>query len=695
MGLRVIEGGDEVLGRIRELRSYVGELEAGQPLDRRRQITNEMSEESFYGELVAAAMLSDEMSDVIHDLLARLVTAPDCLTAGEHVRKLFTTRLREVSAADNRPGKTLLDALPDEMSRRLPLSVGLLRVPGWFDVSATGTWLGAPGSGSARPVAPVPLIVAGRTSDALSERQYLTIMWWDPAVGSWRRVQTPREIALTATRIVTLSGRGMPVTSVSARAVVKYLAAFEAANTERLPSVQVTDRLGWWPATADTVDDLRAFVLPDVVMGEPGVVTFQAPENSDDVVRHVKRKGTWTGWCETVGSFAEYPLLFVGLYAVAGSILLPFTGCSNFTLNFSDETSVGKTTAMRLAASAVGKPSETNGYLASWASSQTWRERTSGVLGSCPLLLDELKRARSIDEAVQFVYDHWQGIGGGRGTPTSVQARCSWRSIMLSTGEGPITSATAMSRDRHGGLAGRVIELRGRPMGPENEHNGNEAKRLQRDVLENYGHMVPAMVTRLLDTRPSWPYLMEVYREAVEEYTAWPGVSDRAIGGRLADYLAQISVGRYFVHDVLLVPGPAEDPLPAVADSALSLAADRNRAVRMLYRLRTWLLSNDACFVERARTQNGQPLVPHWGWAGSWPRDSGDSRWTHVLFLQSYLDRLMDSWRVSPAEVIDAWIARGYVDGTRNHPTKMFEFLEKGLTVPCYAIRREAIEGDV
>jgi len=691
MSLQVIEGGDAVVAHVRTLREQVDELEADPTITRRREILADMADDSFYGGLVAASLLSDEMADAVMDLLARLVAAPDCRTKGEAVRKLVLTAFREAVRSDSRPGAMLQEVLPVEIAKLLPITVRILHVPGWYEVGENGTWLGAPGSGASKIVAPVPFIVAGRTVDATTEKQYLTLMWWDPAIQKWRRVQTPREIALTATRIVSLAGQGLPVSSVTSRNVVAYISAFEAANTAALPSVQVTSRLGWWPLDAGDTKDFRAFVLPDAVIGEPGSVTFQAPENADDIVRHVRRKGTWQGWLDMVGSFAEYPLLFASLYAVAASVLLPFTGCPNFTLHFADETSVGKTTAMLFGASAVGKPTETDGYLGSWATKQVWRERTAGVLGSLPFFLDELKRARNVDEAVQFVYDHWQGIGVGRGTPTSVQARCSWRSVLLSTGEGPITEATISSRSQHGGLAGRVLELRGRPMGPDSQHNGEQAKRLRREVQENYGHLVPVMVGRLFDVRESWGYLADLHRQAAEEYSRWPGVNDQSIGGRLAEYLAQLDVASYFLHEVLGVPAPVADPLPAIADSALGMAAKESRAVRMVYRLREWLSSNEASFFERARTHEGQPVVPYYGWAGSWPK--GD--WTHILLLKHALERLIASWGVAPVEVTEMWVTRGYIDGTRTKPTRLVDLAGIGIAVPCYAIRREVIEGPI
>ncbi|MBK9367391.1 MAG: DUF927 domain-containing protein [Deltaproteobacteria bacterium] len=88
--------------------------------------------------------------------------------------------------------------------------------------------------------------------------------------------------------------------------------------------------------------------------------------------------------------------MFLGLYAALVPPLLDLLPhSSNFILDLCGETSLGKTTALRFAASAWGCPDERgSGLFYSWDASRVFIERAAALGDYLPLFLDDTKRAR-------------------------------------------------------------------------------------------------------------------------------------------------------------------------------------------------------------------------------------------------------------------------------------------------------------
>jgi len=114
----------------------------------------------------------------------------------------------------------------------------------------------------------------------------------------------------------------------------------------------------------------------------------------------------------------------------------------NFIVDWANRTSTGKTTALRVGASAWGNPDERAGHtvLPSWDASRVWVERASGLLSGIPLFMDDTKRAKNSKMVSELLYTVAGGRGRGRGNTTSLAATCSWRTVLLSSGEAPATS---------------------------------------------------------------------------------------------------------------------------------------------------------------------------------------------------------------------------------------------------------------
>ena len=168
---------------------------------------------------------------------------------------------------------------------------------------------------------------------------------------------------------------------------------------------------------------------------------------------------------------------------------------TNFILDFSGETSMGKTTALRLAASVWGSPDERGGGIVyAWDVSRVFVERTAAMLDYLPMFLDDTKRARRSEDVGKTLYDYASGVGRGRGSLQGLQRVTRAHGVLLSTGEAPATSFT-----NDGGTRARALCLWGSPFEGTNRATEAAVSKVQRMVLDNYGHAGPRLVRYLLD----------------------------------------------------------------------------------------------------------------------------------------------------------------------------------------------------
>src|SRR5262249_9142027 len=151
--------------------------------------------------------------------------------------------------------------------------------------------------------------------------------------------------------------------------------------------------------------------------------------------------------------------------------------------DFSGPTSQGKTTTLRLAASCWGCPDETqqSAALGTWDSTRVWIERHSNVLHNIPLILDDTKRARR-NQVGQTLYDVANGRGRGRGSVKGTQASGTWQTLLISSGEAPITSFT-----EDGGTRARVLVVWGSPFGGNDDATAQTVQGVSETICENFG----------------------------------------------------------------------------------------------------------------------------------------------------------------------------------------------------------------
>jgi len=182
-----------------------------------------------------------------------------------------------------------------------------------------------------------------------------------------------------------------------------------------------TDRIGWHG---------RAFVLPKKTIGDAGErFVFQ----SDNAVENTFRtKGSAKQWRDRVGALCvgNSRLAFAVACAFAGPLLRP-AGMESGGFHYRGDSSSGKTTALKMAASVYGGAN----YLQRWRATDNALEATAAQHSDCLLILDELAQ---IDPktAGECAYMLANEQGKARATRTGTpRPRQAWRLLFLSAGE--------------------------------------------------------------------------------------------------------------------------------------------------------------------------------------------------------------------------------------------------------------------
>jgi len=203
-----------------------------------------------------------------------------------------------------------------------------------------------------------------------------------------------------------------------------------------------TDRIGWHPTEGGA-----AYVLPHQTIGDEAErIVFQSDSQMENTFRVRKDAAAWR---DRIGALCvgNSRLVFAVACAFAGPLLRP-AGMESGGFHFRGDSSSGKTTALRLAASVNGGPS----YMQRWRTTDNALEAIAAQHCDALLILDELAQVEGkvAGECAYMLANEQSKARATRGG--APRARLSWRLLFLSAGELGLADhmAEGMKRTRTG-----------------------------------------------------------------------------------------------------------------------------------------------------------------------------------------------------------------------------------------------------
>lgn len=604
-------------------------------------------------------VVSGQMATTLRTILRKKQKAADRAAQEENKR---AARLRVADEAEDLPG--------------LGAAVGRTDLPDGIDIPGSYRvrdgeivllHVNDKGETEVVPVAPRPIFVSGVLRDLDSSAEWLHLEWlregagWHSEIVRASLTQDPR--AFIATR-----DHGAPVAYHNIRRVCEWLAAQQESS--ELPTAHATARLGW-QGKGGTLGFMWGRQLirggidvpPDVAPGgwPDGWVRLQAEDGASQLADGYHAAGTWAGWLQAIEPVGKYPIAMLGIYAGLSACLLGvIPHAPNAIIDWSGDTSHGKTTLLRIAGSCWGQPDERapGAVVHSWSATDAGSEGAATMLQHLPLILDDTKRASTAkggaDRIAATLYQVANGKGKLRGRPDGLRKTPSFRVVCLSTGEAAATSFT-----EDAGARARCLCIRGLPFGAEKQEEMIERIRL--GVANNYGHAGPRLVRWLCENRDKWPAIREHYDKRVAH---WAGQTTSTVGARLAGILGLIEVAGLLAHRHLGIPKPECDPAQEALKWAIDAAGDADRPRAALRSLYDWATQHGADFIGRHMAdKQGVPEQPVRGWAGAWSKEED---WKEIGFVPDCLRRVLAYHGHEPDAVINVWKERGWIEGPKD-----------------------------
>ena len=393
----------------------------------------------------------------------------------------------------------------------------------------------------------------------------------------WHKAIVQRSTIFQSRTIPQLSDIGITVTSENAKLLVKYLGALEAENIDVLKVSECVSQLGWYG---------KRF-LP----GLGGDLVIDIDRASQKWLNAYSQEGTFDEWVEKMKPFrSNYIFRFILASAFAAPLLKLLNHRIFLVHNWGDSRS-GKTAALKAALSVWGDPEE---LMANFNATKVGLERLAGFFNDLPLGIDEKQVAGTRQDFIEsIVYMLSIGTTKVRGAKTGgLQAAKSWRCIVLTTGEEPLTSSASQT-----GVYTRTLEVYGSPF--ENE---NQAKNMH-DIADSvYGHAGSKFIEKLIKALEDNPNMLKDMHNDIQKKlsNAYPNKM-----GSHTSSVAVVAVADKFVSDWIFQD---EDKSMDMAMQILDNLEDEQEADstdRAYEFIREWVISNSLGFTDKAKERFG------------------------------------------------------------------------------------------
>jgi len=493
-------------------------------------------------------------------------------------------------------------------------------------------------------VSPAPLFIQRQFVDQESNEGRVSLCW-RTGDGTWaEREVSQLAVGDARTMVAELTPVCVPVVSTNAARTVEWLYVYERLNAEFIAKTVSFSHVGWQQQYAGA-----AFVLQGPEFHEDNMIEcvvdtrgqrgeiFEALTPRGHLDQHVaalRRAWDASPVCATV---------ICG--ALAAPLLHKFNQ-PNFGIHLIGESSRGKTTMLKIAASVYGDPNSPL-WVAAWNTTNVGAELRASVLCDMPLCYDEVGGGDPA-QLERLVYSIINGTGRTRGQrDVTLRKTARWQTIMLSTGEKSVVDETAAT-----GAQVRVVEL---PVDGFGELDAQAVDALKEACAANCGKLGRAWIQALVNMSEStwlqWRQQLADRTEALRRLDFDP------LQQRVAGYYALLSIAEEMV-GLLYGLGEGGATMERVFGAPGGRTPVLGLAERSHELVDNWVMSEPDSFPALVLTASGDYELPYSGRHGL--RVYGFRREDHILFIPSALRAYLRAHRFSAGEVIRQWALKGW-----------------------------------
>ena len=357
-----------------------------------------------------------------------------------------------------------------------------------------------------------PIVITGKTYNIEDEILKLKLAHMN-TTGKWKSLSAQSAaIIFNSRKIVDLAEQGLPVTSSNATALVDFLDAFNVQNETVFPMIYSVSRGGWY-----TFDDKDYFVDPrcELSVNKDDKKIRVKIDSQSQFVQALKKHGSLKAWKRAYKLAKKSPVARLIVAAAVAPILLKILGERNFLLYIYAPTRAGKTTALYLAASAVGSEK----IIRSFDATKNGLAGAAADVNDYAFLVDEKQVAdNKIKEQLDsLVYALANGIGRTKlNKDSTLRKTTDWRTIPIMTGE------TLLLPDNvTGGANTRLLTV----AAPCVILDADTCKQIRDIIADNFGLAFPLVIDKIFSIGKKT--LRESYSKIVEFFAdEYPNVLD-------------------------------------------------------------------------------------------------------------------------------------------------------------------------
>lgn len=474
-----------------------------------------------------------------------------------------------------------------------------------------------------------------------------------------------RDEVSSASKLIDKAGRmGMDIHECNKRELTRFLSDFVSHNHSKIRTQSVASRCGWfgggylwghnWLSDFKGEEPPRELVVP-------------SGDGRSQLAFGMRSVGTLDGWVRGAKMMLPYPLAFIGIYVSLASVLVPRVECQAFVFEWGSSTGTGKTTALKIAATAWGNPDD---LISGWDGTRVGLERRASFLSSMPMFKDDTKTK---DQAKNSVDPEWaiyrvvSGEGRERAQPGGgMQQTSKWALNLLMTGEEALYGS-----GQAGGARARLLSVQDPPYGLATKDAVSRCVAPFADAMHaNYGHVGPAFAAFVSSVprsklREAWAKRRNHYLKLLDgKHSAADRMSSHLALTELAGVLLEQMLAG---HNVPLGGAPrafVENLAEKIIEVDMA-SGDVDPFDRSAQEFYSWCVAHRSGFWSGDSEESRGPVS---GWLGRW---DGGELWASLFAKSSAIERFLRENRYpgAPGNYATQWIKRGHLVSGNGRPT--------------------------